>query len=92
MASLIPVDDWPLLRPRMRRYAASGQGYFAGVRGQPDLLADVLTVVKQQGPLGAGAIEDELGGDGRIAKPRGGVVEPVARSSGPASTCSRSAN
>lgn len=72
VASLIPVEDWPLLRPRMRRYADSGQGYYASIRGRSELLADVLTVVKQQGPLGAGAIEDELGGGGRVAKPRGG--------------------
>ncbi len=71
VASLIPVADWPLLRPRMRRYASAGQGYFGSVRDRPGLLADVLAVVKAQGPLGAGTIEDELGG-GRTAKPRGG--------------------
>jgi uncharacterized protein YcaQ len=70
VASLIPVDDWPLLRPRMRRYAAGNRGYFDDVRGRSELLADVLAVVKQQGPLGAGAIEDELGG--KVARPRGG--------------------
>jgi uncharacterized protein YcaQ len=64
VASLIPVDDWPLLRARMRRHAAAE-------RGQPALLADVLTVVKQEGPIGAGAIEDLLGGNSS-PRPKGG--------------------
>jgi hypothetical protein len=63
VASLIPVADWPLLRPRMRRHAETS-------RGEPALLADVLTVVKQEGPLGAGAIEDRLGG--ATSRPKGG--------------------
>lgn len=62
VASLLPVADWPLLRGRMRRNAAGTEGWFAGLRDRPTLLADVLSVVKEQGPLGAGAIEDELGG------------------------------
>jgi uncharacterized protein YcaQ len=70
VASLVPVADWPLLRPRMRRYATNDERYFADLRGNSELLADVLTVVKRQGPLGAGAIEDVLGG--KVAKPRGG--------------------
>ncbi len=70
VASLLPVADWPLLRGRMRRNAAGAEGWFAGLREQPTLLADVLSVVKERGPLGAGAIEDELGG-GR-PKARGG--------------------
>lgn len=70
VASLIPVADWPLLRGRMRRYAEGVGDYFADARAQPELLADVLSVVKQMGPIGAGAIEDELGGG--AARPRGG--------------------
>lgn len=70
VASLIPVADWPLLRPRMRSFAVGGRGYFNDVRGRSELLADVLAVVKQQGPMGAGAVEDELGD--KVAKPRGG--------------------
>jgi uncharacterized protein YcaQ len=64
VASLIPVDHWPLLRARMRRHAAAEPG-------QPALLADVLTVVKQEGPIGAGAIEDLLGGSS-APRPKGG--------------------
>ncbi|HEX5406061.1 MAG TPA: crosslink repair DNA glycosylase YcaQ family protein [Pseudonocardiaceae bacterium] len=70
VASLIPVDDWPLLRGRMGRYADETSGYFGSVAGQQSLLADVLAVVKRQGPIGAGAIEDELGG--AQPKARGG--------------------
>jgi uncharacterized protein YcaQ len=64
VASLIPVDDWPLLRHRMRAFANGVDRYFTEVRTQSALLADVLSVVKGLGPLGAGAIEDELGGGG----------------------------
>jgi uncharacterized protein YcaQ len=71
VASLIPVEDWPLLRRRMRDYAEGGGGYFGDVRAQSALLADVLAVVRRLGPLGAGAIEDELGG-GDGSRPRGG--------------------
>jgi hypothetical protein len=70
VASLLPVADWPLLRGRMRRNAADGEVWFAGLREQPTLLADVLSVVKERGPMGAGAVEDELG-DGQ-PKARGG--------------------
>ena len=66
VASLIPVDDWPLLAPRRRRYAAR-------THDDPALLADVLAVVKQEGPLGAGAIEDRLGGTSSPQpRPKGG--------------------
>jgi hypothetical protein len=70
VASLIPVEDWPLLRRRMRRYAEGVDDYFADARAQPELLGDVLSVVKRMGPIGAGAIEDELGGG--APRPRGG--------------------
>ena len=73
VASLIPVEDWPLLRRRMRLNAENPTGYFSGAQANRALLADVLTVVKEQGPLGAGAIEDILGGTaGPKPKPRGG--------------------
>lgn len=70
VASLIPVEDWPLLRHRMRRFADDHARYFGDVIGKPTLLADVLAVVKRQGPMGAGAIENELGGPAK--KSRGG--------------------
>ena len=64
-ASLLPVEDWPLLGDRMRRHAARSHG-------DPALLADVLSVVKQEGPIGAGAIEERLGGGTRPKGGRGG--------------------
>jgi hypothetical protein len=72
VASLIPVEDWPLLRGRMRRHADTTDGYFGPVSDKRSLLADVLAVVKRQGPMGAGAIEDELGGGAAQPKARGG--------------------
>lgn len=62
VASLIPITDWPLFRPRMRSFASANEHYFREVAHQPTLQADVLSVVREQGPMGAGAIEDELGG------------------------------
>ncbi|WP_433873801.1 winged helix-turn-helix domain-containing protein [Saccharopolyspora sp. CA-218241] len=61
-ASLVPVEDWPLLRWRMREYGGSWRK-----RGRellersPDLVDDVLAAVKELGPVGAGALERELG-------------------------------
>jgi hypothetical protein len=61
VASLVPVQDWPLLRPRMARFGEANSGYFGDVLHNESLKADVLAVVKRKGPLGAGAVEDELG-------------------------------
>jgi uncharacterized protein YcaQ len=60
-ASLIPVADWPLLRWRMRQYASSPGKYWQAARTSPELVREVLAVVKDLGPIGAGAIERELG-------------------------------
>lgn len=68
VASLIPVDDWALLRWRMENYASSEDGYFASVRTNRSLLADVLATVKELGPMGAGAVERELGLGGERAR------------------------
>jgi hypothetical protein len=61
-ASLIPVADWPLFRWRMRQYGAPTARHWQAVRTHPSLVSDVLAVVKDQGPIGAGAVERELGG------------------------------
>ncbi|HEX3788236.1 MAG TPA: crosslink repair DNA glycosylase YcaQ family protein [Pseudonocardiaceae bacterium] len=61
VASLIPVADWPLLRWRMRRYADPGEDYFSGVRANTALMTDILAVVKELGPVGAGPVERQLG-------------------------------
>lgn len=61
-ASLIPVEDWPLFRWRMRENAASPRGWNAELRERaPGLIADVLAAVKEHGPIGAGALERALG-------------------------------
>ncbi|EHR62210.1 winged helix-turn-helix domain-containing protein [Saccharomonospora cyanea] len=60
-ASLVPVEDWPLLhsgaKPRgwWRHYGRIAES-------QPALVDDVLAVVKELGPAGAGTIERELSG------------------------------
>jgi uncharacterized protein YcaQ len=60
-ASLVPVEDWPLLhsgaKPRgwWRHYGRIADA-------EPGLVEDVLAVVKELGPVGAGTIERELTG------------------------------
>jgi len=67
-ASLLPVDDWPLFRWRMREYEQRlGQRYAALLASSPGLLDDVLAAVKDLGPIGAGPLEQELGLAGRRA-------------------------
>ncbi|WP_133905996.1 winged helix-turn-helix domain-containing protein [Actinophytocola oryzae] len=61
-ASLLPVEDWPLFRWRMRHFEAKyAHRYAALLKRAPGLFADVLAAVKELGPVGAGALEDELG-------------------------------
>ncbi|WP_182542702.1 winged helix-turn-helix domain-containing protein [Halosaccharopolyspora lacisalsi] len=62
-ASLIPVEDWPLLRWRMRRHGGSWRTKSRELLERaPGLVDDVLAAVKESGPVGAGALETELGG------------------------------
>ncbi|GGM38233.1 hypothetical protein GCM10012275_06560 [Longimycelium tulufanense] len=61
-ASLLPAEDWSLLRWRMREYATRNWPRVQAVlRRSPTLTDDVLTAVKDLGPLGAGALERALG-------------------------------
>ncbi|MCP2256920.1 hypothetical protein LX15_000603 [Streptoalloteichus tenebrarius] len=65
-ASLVPVEDWPLLRWRMRRYAEKDWPHVrAVVERSPRLVDEVLTAVKDLGPIGAGGLEQALGDPGR---------------------------
>lgn len=65
-ASLIPVEDWPLLRWRMRDYGGAWrQRSRELLERSPQLIDDVLTAVKELGPIGAGSLERELGGSQR---------------------------
>ncbi|MFC5289286.1 winged helix-turn-helix domain-containing protein [Actinokineospora guangxiensis] len=70
VASLIPVDDWPLLRWRMRAHEVSWGEYLRKNDIDPALQDEVLRVVKDSGPIGAGAIETALGGG--ADRPKGG--------------------
>ncbi|QFZ22631.1 winged helix-turn-helix domain-containing protein [Saccharothrix syringae] len=62
-ASLVPVEDWPLLRSGAKR-----QGWWKGhtelAARSPRLVEDIVAVVKELGPVGAGAIEKALEGGG----------------------------
>jgi uncharacterized protein YcaQ len=58
-ASLLPVEDWPLLRSGAKRL-----GWWKNYAKiiDPSLVEDVLAVVKELGPIGAGGIEREIAG------------------------------
>ncbi|MEB3068926.1 winged helix-turn-helix domain-containing protein [[Mycobacterium] vasticus] len=56
-AALMAVDDWPLLRWRMRQYT---QGRWGNVRPNPRLADDIVAAVTELGPATAGQIESYL--------------------------------
>lgn len=59
-AALMAVDDWPLLRWRMREYTHGRWGTHI-VKANPQLVSDVVAAVTELGPATAGQIEDYLG-------------------------------
>ncbi|WP_232662513.1 winged helix-turn-helix domain-containing protein [Pseudonocardia sp. TRM90224] len=65
-ASLLPVEDWPLLLSGAKR-----QGWWRHYESlaDPALVDDVLAAVKELGPVGAGALEKALGGATRARPP-----------------------
>ena len=63
-AALMAVEDWPLLRWRMRQYT---HGRWGNVRPNPKLSDDIVAAVAELGPSTAGQIEDHL-----AAKPKAG--------------------
>ena len=63
-ASLLPVQDWPLLRGRGQAPRLVAQLRSAAER-EPGLVDDVLAAVKELGPIGAGELEAALGGPDR---------------------------
>nr|WP_239028182.1 crosslink repair DNA glycosylase YcaQ family protein [Pseudonocardia acidicola] len=67
-ASLLPVEDWPLLLSGAKR-AGWWRNYRALAEREPGLVDDVLAAVKELGPVGAGALETVLGGPGRPRPP-----------------------
>jgi uncharacterized protein YcaQ len=60
-ASLIPVEDWPLLHSGAKRQGW-WRNYAPIIDRSPALADDVLAVVKEFGPIGAGEIEREVTG------------------------------
>ena len=66
-AALIAVDDWPLLRWRMRQYRHGRWGSHI-VRANPQLVEDVVAAVAELGPSTAGQIEAHLAAEPRIKK------------------------
>ncbi|SER96620.1 winged helix-turn-helix domain-containing protein [Actinokineospora terrae] len=70
-ASLVPVEDWPLFRWRMRRYESRYARHIARIAAaSPGLLDDVLATIREQGPMAAGTLEATLGG--AVPKSKGG--------------------
>ncbi|WP_143218924.1 winged helix-turn-helix domain-containing protein [Actinokineospora bangkokensis] len=68
-ASLVPVEDWPLFRWRMRRFEERYARHVDRVRREsPGLVEDVLAAVRDLGPSTAGALQAALGGVGPKVK------------------------
>jgi uncharacterized protein YcaQ len=67
-ASLLPVEDWPLLRAGAKR-DGWWRHYGPLVEQHPALVEDVLAAVKELGPVGAGELEAVLGGPTRPRPP-----------------------
>ena len=66
-AALMAVDDWPLLRWRMRQYRHGRWGSHI-VKANPQLAEDIVAAVAELGPSTAGQIEAHLAAEPRGAK------------------------
>ncbi|GBE66981.1 hypothetical protein MFM001_34430 [Mycobacterium sp. MFM001] len=66
-AALMAVDDWPLLRWRMRQYRHGRWGTHI-VKANPRLADDIVAAVAQLGPCTAGQIEAHLAAEPRTTK------------------------
>ena len=66
-AALMAVDDWPLMRWRMREYRHGRWGKHI-VKANPQLVEDVLAAVDELGPSTAGQIEAHLAAEPRHKK------------------------
>jgi uncharacterized protein YcaQ len=70
-AALMAVDDWPLLRWRMRQYRHGRWGahrFLEALKTNPPLAEDIVAAVAQLGPCTAGQIEAHLAAEPRAAK------------------------
>ncbi|SPM27615.1 Uncharacterized conserved protein YcaQ, contains winged helix DNA-binding domain, partial [Mycobacterium terramassiliense] len=63
-AALMAVDDWPLLRWRMRQYAHGRWGTHI-VKANPKLAERIVAAVAELGPSTAGQIEEHLAAEPR---------------------------
>jgi uncharacterized protein YcaQ len=66
-AALMAVDDWPLMRWRMREYRHGRWGKHI-VKANPRLVEDVVAAVAELGPSTAGQIEAHLAAEPRRKK------------------------
>lgn len=66
-ASLVPVEDWPLLHSGAKR-PGWWRNYAPIAERSPSLPEDILAVVKEFGPIGAGGIEREVAGEPKRVK------------------------
>ncbi|MFC3777947.1 winged helix-turn-helix domain-containing protein [Mycolicibacterium holsaticum] len=66
-AALMAIDDWPLLRWRMREYTHGRWGTHI-VKKNPRLAEKILAAVEELGPSTAGQIEAHLGAEQRGRK------------------------
>ncbi|POY01129.1 hypothetical protein C3469_26760 [Mycobacterium kansasii] len=66
-AALMAVDDWPLLRWRMRQYRHGRWGIHI-VKANPQLADEIIAAVAELGPSTAGQIEAHLAAEPRMRK------------------------
>jgi uncharacterized protein YcaQ len=66
-ASLMAIDDWPLLRWRMRQYR-HGRWRNQIVKNNPRLADEIVAAVAELGPSTAGQIEAHLAAEPRVKK------------------------
>lgn len=64
-AALMAVDDWPLMRWRMRQYT---RGRWGNVAPDPELADNIVAAVTELGPSTAGQIEDHLAAEPKRGK------------------------
>ncbi|ORB86476.1 hypothetical protein B1987_24895 [Mycobacterium kansasii] len=66
-AALMAVEDWPLLRWRMRQYRYGRWGIHI-VKANPQLADDIIAAVAELGPSTAGQIQAQLAAEPRTRK------------------------
>ncbi|UOZ06245.1 winged helix-turn-helix domain-containing protein [Amycolatopsis sp. WQ 127309] len=67
-ASLLPVEDWPLIRSGAKR-DGWWKHYGPLIEKSPGLVDEILSVVKELGPIGAGGIEARVEADAQRRGP-----------------------